>query len=161
MVSVEVFDQNDDVKAKRDDDGVDLGGTVGIGLRARLVSRRIRFTGQSNLSASGQEINHLLNGTGSMHIQRDVDQIRGNGITDEVTLFIRRVLQQLLAKVVAKGVGHQVSKVSKGLAEDDISVIRDPFLQLLLEVTAAVLILAQACNFTNKVLESGTSEAIN
>jgi hypothetical protein len=32
MVSVEVLNQNDDVKAKRDDDGVDLGGTVGISL---------------------------------------------------------------------------------------------------------------------------------
>ena len=128
MVSVEVFDQNDDVKAKRDNDGVDLGGTVGIGLTTRLFSCRIRFTGKSNLSASGQEINHLLNGTGSMHVQRNIDQIRGNGITDEVALFIRCILQQLLAKIIAKGVGHEVSKVGEGLAENDVSVIRDPFL---------------------------------
>jgi hypothetical protein len=33
MISVEVLDQNDDVKAKRDDDGVDLGGAVGISLK--------------------------------------------------------------------------------------------------------------------------------
>jgi len=38
MVPVEVLDQNDDVKAKRDDDGVDLGGTVGIGLRKMSAS---------------------------------------------------------------------------------------------------------------------------
>jgi len=128
VVSIEVFNQNDDVKAKRNDDGVDLGGTVGIGLTTRLVSRRIRFTEKSNLSASGQEIDHLLNGTGSMHVQRDIDQIRGNGITDEVALFVRRILQQLLTKIIAKGVGHEVSKVGEGLAKDDVSVIRDPFL---------------------------------
>ena len=69
MVSVEVFDQNNDVKAKSNDDGVDLGGTVGIGLTVMVsflpdkVHRKIK-----NLSAGGQEINHLLNGTGSMHI---------------------------------------------------------------------------------------------
>ena len=82
----------------------------------------------SNLSTGGQEINHFLNGTGSMHVQRDVDQVRGNGITDEVTLLVRSILQQLLAKVVAERVGHQISKVSKSLAEDDVSVFRDPFL---------------------------------
>ena len=161
MVSIEVFNQNDNVKAKRDDDGVDLGGTVGIGLTRRLVSCRTTFTGRSNLSASGQEIDHLLNGAGSMHVQRDIDQIRGNGIADKVALFIRRILQQLLAKVIAKGVGHEVSKVGEGLSEDDVSMIRDPFLQLLLEIATAVLIFAQAGNFTNKVLESSTGEAIN
>ena len=38
MVSVEVLNQNDDVKAESDNDGVDLGGTVGVGLTKRLVS---------------------------------------------------------------------------------------------------------------------------
>jgi hypothetical protein len=96
-----------------------------------------------------------------MHVQRDVDQIRGNGIADEVALFIRRILQQLLAEIVAEGIGHQIGKVGEGLAEDDVPVFRDPFLQLLLEVTATVLIFAQAGNFTNKVLEMGASKAVN
>jgi len=96
-----------------------------------------------------------------MHIQRDVDQIRGNRITDEVALFIRRILQQLLTKVITEGVGHQISKVGEGLAEDDVSMFRGTFLQLLLEITATVLILAQAGDFTNEVLETGTSKTIN
>ena len=75
MIPVEVLDQNDDVKAKRDDDGVDLGGIVGVSLTKRLASGWTKSIGKSNLSASGQEINHLLNSTSSMHIQRDVDQI--------------------------------------------------------------------------------------
>ena len=77
-----------------------------------------------------------------MHVQRDVDQIRGNRITDEVALFIRCILQQLLAKIVAERVSHQIGKVGKGLAEDDVSVFRDPLLQLLLKISATVLILA-------------------
>lgn len=128
MISVEVLDQNDDVKAKRHNDGVDLGGTVGICLTKRLASGRTKSTENFNLSASGQEINHLLNCTSSMHVQRDVDQIRGNGIADEIALFIRCILQQLLAKIVAEWVGHQISKVGEGLAEDDVAVFGDSFL---------------------------------
>jgi len=96
-----------------------------------------------------------------MHVQRDIDQIRGNGIADEVALFIRRILQQLLAKIIAKGVGHEVSKVGKGFAENDVSVVRNPFLQFLLEIATTMLILAQAGNFTHEVLESSTGKAID
>lgn len=106
MISVEVLDQNDDVKAKRNDDGVDLGGTVGISLTKELASCRTKSIRNLNLSASSQEINHLLNSASSVHVQRNVNQVRGNGFTDEIALFIRRILQQLLTKVVAKGVGH-------------------------------------------------------
>ena len=107
MVSVEVLDQNYDVKTKRDDDGVDLRGTVGISLTKMLVpGGKKKLVGKSDLSAGGQEINHLLNSASSMHVQRNVDQIRGNGITDEVALFIRRILQQLLAEIIAERVGH-------------------------------------------------------
>ena len=96
-----------------------------------------------------------------MHVQRDVDQIRGNGITDEVALFVRCILQQLLAKIVAERVSHQISEVGEGLAEDDVPVFGDPFLQLLLQVAATVLVFAQAGNFTNEVLKAGTSKAVN
>ena len=75
MVSVEVLYQNDDMKAKRNDDGVDLGGTVGISLTKWLASCRTKSIGNLNLSASSQEINHLLNGASSVHVQRNVDQI--------------------------------------------------------------------------------------
>ena len=40
MISIEVLDQNDDVKAECDDDGVDLGGTVGVSLTKGLASGR-------------------------------------------------------------------------------------------------------------------------
>jgi hypothetical protein len=62
-----------------------------------------------------------------MHVQRDVDKVRRNGITDEVTLFIRCILQQLLAEIIAERIGHQISEVGERLVEDDISVFRSPF----------------------------------
>ena len=96
-----------------------------------------------------------------MHVQGDVDQIRGNGITNEVALFIRRVFQQLLAEIVAERVGHQIGEVGESLVEDDVPVFWDPFLQLLLEITATVLILAQTGNFTNKVLETSTGKPVD
>jgi hypothetical protein len=63
-----------------------------------------------------------------MHVQRNVDQIRSNGVTDVIALFIRRILQQLLAEIITKRVGHQISEVGKGLAEYDVSVFRNAFL---------------------------------
>jgi hypothetical protein len=96
-----------------------------------------------------------------MHVQRDVDQIRSNGVTDEVTLFVRSILQQLLAKIIAERVGHQISEMGKGFVEDYVSVFRDAFLQFLLQITTAVLILAQAGNFTDKVLEAGAGKTVD
>jgi len=102
----------------------------------------MKSNGKSNLSASGQEINHLLNSASSMHVQRDIDQVRGDGIADEVALFVRCILQQLLAKIVAERVGHQISKMGECLAEDDVSVFRNSLLQFLLKISTTVLILA-------------------
>ena len=42
MISVEVLDQNDHMEAKRDDDRMDLSGTVGISLTKRLASGRTK-----------------------------------------------------------------------------------------------------------------------
>ena len=66
-----------------------------------------------------------------------------------------------MAEIIPKRVSHQVGKVGKGLAEDDIPVFRGPFLQLLLEITAAVLILAEAGNLADEVLKTSTSKTVD
>ena len=96
-----------------------------------------------------------------MHVQRNVYKIRSNGVTDEVALFVRSILQQLLAEVIAERVGHQIGEVGKGFVEDDISVFRGTFLQFLLQITTTVLILAQTGNFTHEVLKAGPSKTVN
>ncbi len=82
MVTVQVLDQTDDVQAEGEDDRADLAG----------------------LSRVRQEVNHLLNSSGAMHVERDGDQIIGYGLADDAALFLSRVFQQLLAEIVAEGV---------------------------------------------------------
>lgn len=46
----------------------------------------------ADLASGRQEVNHFLNSSGAMHVQRNVDEILCNRLADKVTLFIRREL---------------------------------------------------------------------
>ena len=46
----------------------------------------------------------FLNGTSTMHIERDIDEVLGNGFADNISLFVGRKLEKLLAKIIAKGI---------------------------------------------------------
>ena len=56
------------------------------------------------------------------------------------------------------GVAERI--VTERLAEDDAAVLRDALLELLLEVAATVLVLAQAQDLADEVLEVRASEAV-
>ena len=56
------------------------------------------------LPASRQEVDHLLDRAGAVHVQRDVDEFLCDGLADDVPLLVRRVLKQLLAEVVPEGI---------------------------------------------------------
>ena len=56
---------------------------------------------------------------------------------------------------------HEVSEVPEGLAEDHVAVLRNVLLELLLQVAAPVLVLAQVGYLADKVLEPGTSETVD
>ena len=47
---------------------------------------------------------------------------------------------------------HEIREVTKALAEDHVTMFRNTLLELLLEVAAAVLILAELRDLANKVL---------
>ena len=51
--------------------------------------------------------------------------------------------------------------MAERLAEDDVAVLRDALLYNLLQVAAAVLVLAQARDLADEVLEARAREAIN
>ena len=51
--------------------------------------------------------------------------------------------------------------MSMGFLKNHFHVLRIAFLQLLLQVTTAMLVLAQAGNLTNEVLETGASKSVN
>ena len=47
---------------------------------------------------------------------------------------------------------HEIREVTEGLAEDHVTMFRNTLLELLLEVAAAMLILAELRDLANKVL---------
>lgn len=59
------------------------------------------------LTLSRQEIDHLLNGTSAVHVERNRNKIASHGFADEVALVVGGILEQLLAEVIAKGIYHK------------------------------------------------------
>ena len=56
---------------------------------------------------------------------------------------------------------HQLREVAEGLTEDHVAVLRHAFLELLLQVSAPVLILAQIRNLSDKLLKASSCEAVD
>jgi hypothetical protein len=71
MVTVEILDQGDDVH----------------GQSVNQCPNLLRLPWRS------EEIDHLLNSTSTVHIERDTDQITGDRFDDSSPLFIRRVFK--------------------------------------------------------------------
>lgn len=128
VVAVEVLNKLDNLVAQGIDDHLDLGG-------------------------GGDEFNHLLQGASAVLVESNADHV-GSGILDQDgALVVIAVLQELLAEVVAKGVGHELNDVLVGLKPDHMDLLRVALLELLLQIAAAVLVLAEIVNLTAHVLE--------
>ena len=107
MIAIEILNEDHDVQAQRNNDGVDLHIVSKISLLplARKQYRERAGTGtQTCLALSGEEVDHLLDRAGAVHVQRDVDEFLCDGLADDVPLLVRRVLKQLLAEVVPEGI---------------------------------------------------------
>ena len=132
------------------------------------------------LALRRQEVDHLLNSARSVHIEGDVDEVLGDRFANDVALLVGRVLEELLAEIVPEWIcksnrsiialitkdenrstSHKLCEVSESFAEDHIPVLRDALLELLLQVTAPVLVLAQAWNLADEVLKTRAGEAVN
>lgn len=101
VVAIQVLDQDDDMQAESDDDGMDLD-------KVKLVKTIRPAVERSYLAARRKEVDHLLNRTCTMHVEGDVDQILRDRLADQVALLIGAVLEELLAKVVAKRIWKQM-----------------------------------------------------
>lgn len=66
-----------------------------------------------------------------------------------------------MAEVVAERIGHELGEVAISLVEDQVPVSRVALFQLLLEVSAAVLILAQVEEFSLQIFDSDTRESVD
>lgn len=143
VVPVKIFDKSHDVKRQSSNDRNNLIIIPGVGL-----------------TLGGQEINHLLNGSSSVHVQRDGDEVSCHGFTYEIPLLICGVFKQLLAQIIAERIGHQVGEVVKSLPEDDVPVFLDPFFELLLQEAAAMLIFAHRWDLADQVFEPAAGIAV-
>ncbi len=73
VVAVQIFDQDHDVQAEGHDNGMDLKNGI---RQSQSAAHKVKHNDAVTcLSTSGQEINHLLNSTSTVHVQRDVDQV--------------------------------------------------------------------------------------
>lgn len=128
MVAVEVLDQLDDLVPKG-------------------------LNNQIDLNRRGHMLDHLLEGSSTMLVQCDSHHVRGRILDQDGALVVAAVLNQLLAEIVSEGVRHQLHHVLVGFEPDHVDLLRDAVLQLLLQVAASVLVLAQGVNAATNLLE--------
>lgn len=122
VVPIEILDQRHDVQAEGDDNSMDLSIVSKISLlffydnaqrRARLVSAVLRVSRRdTRLPLRRQKVDHLLHRTGAVHVQRDCYEVRRDRLANDVALLIGRILEQLLAEIVAEGICAGMRNIS-------------------------------------------------
>ena len=106
-----------------------------------------------DLVASGDELNHLLEGTCAVLVQSDLDHV-ARSVEDQFSaLIVGGELQKLLTKIVAEGILHQLDHVALGLFEDQLSLLRLILLKLLLQESTAMLVLAVLVDLATHLVE--------
>lgn len=128
MVAIQILNQVNDALLKGIDDEVDL-----------VVVREI--------------LNHLLQGASAVLVESDANHVLGRILDKDSALVIVAVLKELLAQVVAEGISHEFDDMRTSLKPDLLDLLWVAILQLLLKVTATVLILAQLVDPTSKGLQ--------
>ncbi len=98
-------------------------------------------------------VDHLLDRTRAVHVERDVDEVGCDGVNKGLALVLVAVLHQALAQVVAKRIDHELDKVGEDFLEDDVEIKFILLFELLLQVAAAVLVLAEQVQLADEVLE--------
>lgn len=96
MIPIQILDERHNVKTESKNDGMNLEIQGSTNVEGIVILCR------TYLPSSRKKINHLLNSTSAMHIQRYIDQFLCDRFTDKVALFICREFQQLLAEVVTE-----------------------------------------------------------
>jgi hypothetical protein len=161
VVSVEVLDKHYNMEAERKNNRMNLSVVSMISLRSTVSLEDKNPLEATCLASGGQEINHLLYSPRTMHVQRDGNEILSDGFADNVALIVRRELEEFLAQIVAERVRHQFSKVTERFTENHVTMLRNAFLKLLLEVSTAMLVLAKCGYFALKILKAGASETVH
>ena len=115
---------------------------------------------QTNLLGRAELLNSLLNGTSSMHVLRDLNQRSTNSTDNRQALGRGALLDQLLAEVVSKRIRHELDHLRHDLGEDQVAGSGCLVLvELLLQVTATVLILAHLEDLANALFKGSVRVA--
>lgn len=138
MVTVQILYQGHDIHAQSKDQRPNLLGLPGL----------------------SQEIHHLLDCPRSVHVQRDANQVVRNRVNDRRPLLFGRVLEELLAEVVTKGVGHEFGEVAICLVEDHVTVLGVTVFKFLLQVPATVLVLTERKKLALEIFNANTCESV-
>jgi hypothetical protein len=96
VIAVQVLNEHDNVETEREDNRVNLAMVSMISLRPPPP---LQWTGEKTimnytcLSPCRQKVDHFLNSPCSMHIERNIDKVLGNGLANNVSLLIGGILQ--------------------------------------------------------------------
>lgn len=145
MIAVEILDQFHNVTTQSANHCLDLG----------IVSLGKHF-GHSYLGTyllrSREKFDHFLQSTRTMLVEGDLDKLRGCIVDKNCTLLVVGKFEKLLTKIVAKWVSHKIYDLMICLDENHVNILREVFLKLPLQVTASMLIGAQAKQLSLEVL---------
>lgn len=137
VIAIEILNKLDDTESKGLDDEMDLLWCI-------------------------HKLNHLLQSSCAMLIQSNANHVVGCILDEDSPFVVIAELEELLAQIITKWVRHELGDVLVGLRPDHVHLLRVTIVELLLEVTATMLILAKVINladigFERHVLVSGHS----
>lgn len=128
MVAVEVLDELNNTVAKGFDDEV-------------------------HLLRSADLFNHLLKGSCSVLVESDAHHVLRRVLDQDSSFVVIAELEELLAQIITKRIRHELDDMLIGLEPNHVNLITIAFLQLLLEIAAAMLVFAQLVNLATERLQ--------
>lgn len=111
------------------------------------------FSDDLDLLCRADVLNHFLESTSAMLVERDANHVPRGVLDQNGSLFIIAKLEELLAQIITKWIRHEFDDVLVGLNPNGMNLVGVAFLQLLLEVAAAMLVLAQVIDLIGECLE--------
>ena len=96
-----------------------------------------------------------------MLVESNADKVLGGVLNQDSALVIVAELKELLAEVVPEGVGHELDDVLVGLKPDHVDLLGIAVLQLLLKISAAMLVLAKSVYLATKLLKRHVRETVH
>lgn len=106
-----------------------------------------------NLLRRADLLNHLLEGSCAVLVKRDAHHVLRRVLDQDSSFVVIAELEELLAQIITKRIRHELDDMLIGLEPNHVNLFLIAFLQLLLEIAAAMLVFAQLVNLAFKRLQ--------